>query len=352
IAQAGRRGAVTVATNMAGRGVDIVLGGNPQDSEQSRMVVELGGLHVVGTERHEARRIDNQLRGRSGRQGDPGSSQFFLSLEDDLLRIFGGERVGKMMKTLNVPDDMPIESGLVSKAVNQAQEKVEGMNFDIRKHLLDFDDVLNKQRTAFYAKRERFLKAQGEILTVVKELLAHFLEKGRASLGEAKKQEATDSSREGIAEAEKSFAALEEKLSKFPETIEPARAAFASHHLVRILDMLWVDHLENLEGLRETVNIRAYAQHEPLVEYRREAHILFRRLEAHFETMVAGSIFQVLEVDLAKAQAAQEQRVVAPEAKNLGRNDPCPCGAINPETGKIYKWKKCGMINAPHHKRS
>ncbi|MDP3975139.1 MAG: preprotein translocase subunit SecA, partial [Candidatus Jorgensenbacteria bacterium] len=257
IAQAGRRGAVTVATNMAGRGVDIILGGNPPNPEEAKLTKDLGGLHVVGTERHEARRIDNQLRGRSGRQGDPGSSQFFLSLEDDLLRIFGGERLGKMMKTLNVPDDMPIESGLVTKAVNQAQEMVEGMNFDLRKHLLDFDDVLNKQRTAFYAKRERVLKADGAgLLITIQELLTHFVGEGRKSFANSREL-ANGSGENTSVEVEKSFAALEEKLTKLPQTIEPARAAFASHHLVRILDMLWVDHLENLEGLRETVNIRA-----------------------------------------------------------------------------------------------
>jgi preprotein translocase subunit SecA len=324
IAQAGRKGAVTVATNMAGRGVDIVLGGNPPVAEDAETVKQLGGLHVIGTERHEARRIDNQLRGRSGRQGDPGSTQFFLSLEDDLLRIFGGERVGKMMKTLNVPEDMPIESGLVTKAVNQAQEKVEGMNFDIRKHLLDFDDVLNKQRTAFYAKREKFLHADGTVLlTTIKELIAHFVGEGRKATSEIKNEE-----------AEKSFAVLEENISKLPEKLEPERGAFVAQHLVRLLDMLWVDHLENLEGLRETVNIRAYAQHEPLVEYRREAYLLYRRLESHFETMVAGSVFQILDMDLGKAKMAQEQRAAPPEAKNIGRNDPCWCGS-----GK--KFKKC-----------
>ncbi|MBI2278469.1 MAG: preprotein translocase subunit SecA [Candidatus Brennerbacteria bacterium] len=333
IAQAGRKDAVTVATNMAGRGVDIVLGGNPQDPEQSRKVMDVGGLHVIGTERHEARRIDNQLRGRSGRQGDPGSTQFFLSLEDDLLRIFGGERIKRMMETFDVPDDIPIESGLVTKAVNQAQEKVEGMNFDIRKHLLDFDDVLNKQRAAFYAKRERFLKADGkEFVLTIKELLSRFVEEGRKALNNSRELLSKGEGMDNIAEAEKSFTALEEKIAKLPEMLDSERAAFTAQHLVRLLDMLWVDHLENLEGLRETVNIRAYAQHEPLVEYRREAHTLFKRLESRFETMVAGNIFQVLEVDLMRVMP---QRVAPPpEMKDIGRNDPCWCGS-----GK--KYKKC-----------
>ena len=157
IAQAGREGAVTVATNMAGRGVDIILGGNPPDSSEAQKVKNLGGLHVLGTERHEARRIDNQLRGRSGRQGDPGSSQFFLSLEDDLLRVFGGGKLKSFIERFNLPDDVPIDSKMVSKAVQEAQGKVEGMNFDLRKHLLDFDDVLNKQRTTIYKRRQTIL---------------------------------------------------------------------------------------------------------------------------------------------------------------------------------------------------
>ena len=158
IAQAGRAGAVTVATNMAGRGVDIILGGNPPDILESEKVKKLGGLHVIGTERHDARRIDNQLRGRSGRQGDPGLSQFYLSLEDDLMRIFGGDRIKGLMESLDIPDDMPIESAWVSRAVSQAQSKVEGFNFDSRKHLLEYDDILNKQRLAVYEKRQMLLE--------------------------------------------------------------------------------------------------------------------------------------------------------------------------------------------------
>ena len=156
IAQAGHSGAVTVATNVAGRGVDILLGGNPPDAAEAEKVRGLGGLHVIGTDRHEARRIDNQLRGRAGRQGDPGSSQFFLSLDDDLLRIFGGDRLKGMMERFDLPEDEPIEFGIVTKAVEQAQEKVEGANFDIRKHLLEYDDVLNKQRGAVYKRRRSF----------------------------------------------------------------------------------------------------------------------------------------------------------------------------------------------------
>ncbi|MDP2735439.1 MAG: preprotein translocase subunit SecA, partial [bacterium] len=172
IAQAGRKGAVTVATNMAGRGVDIVLGGSPFNEESAKEIKEAGGLHVVGTERHEARRIDNQLRGRAGRQGDPGSSQFFLSLEDDLMRIFGGDRIKGMMERFDLPEDQPIQNKMVSGAIVQAQSKVEGFNFDARKHLLDYDDVINKQRLSFYDRRQRILEAlEGDNTAYIKEIL-------------------------------------------------------------------------------------------------------------------------------------------------------------------------------------
>ncbi|PIY59109.1 preprotein translocase subunit SecA, partial [Candidatus Wolfebacteria bacterium CG_4_10_14_0_8_um_filter_39_64] len=217
ISQAGKLGAVTVATNMAGRGVDIVLAGNPPVPEEAQKIKELGGLYVIGTERHEARRIDNQLRGRSGRQGDPGTSRFFLSLEDDLLRIFGGEKIKSLMESFNLPEDQPIESKLVSKVVNEAQKKVEGFNFDSRKHLLEYDDILNKQRTTIYRKRQELLEKKS-----------------------------------------------------LPQ-------------ILGMLDILWMNHLENMEALRESVGMRAYGQHDPLVEYRRESHIMFKDMMNGFD---------------------------------------------------------------------
>ena len=283
IAQAGQPGAVTVATNMAGRGVDIILGGNPPQPEEALKVREAGGLHVIGTVRHEARRIDNQLRGRAGRQGDPGSSQFYLSLEDDLLRIFGGERLQRLMTTLKVPEDEPISAGLVSKAVGQAQGKIEGMNFDARKHLLDYDDVLNRQRLAIYRKRQELL------------------------------------------------------ISK-------------SHpQILQVLDLLWMNHLENIEALMDAVRIRAYGQHDPLVEFRREAHILYKQLLANFEQWMEENKERIIS-DTSHFERKSPQVIEVEESQKVGRNDPCPCGAINPETEKVYKYKKCGMINAPHHK--
>jgi len=331
IAQAGKSGAVTVATNMAGRGVDIILGGNPPSSEEAQRVKEIGGLHVMGTERHEARRIDNQLRGRSGRQGDAGSNQFFLSLEDDLVRIFGGDRIKKLMESVNFPEDVPIESKMVSKAVNQAQAKVEGANLDIRRHLLDFDDVLNKQRTVIYAKREKFLEAGGknEIKPLLVEILSNFSEKFKRQIQEL------DLVQEERQKREEEIKKLDEKITSLPKEFEKERSIMVSQHLVRILDALWIDHLEDLEALRESVNIRAYGQHEPLVEYRRDAHKLFERLNASFESLTANTVFQIFEMDLVRVKESIEPRTPPPpQAKNIGRNDPCWCGS-----GK--KYKKC-----------
>ena len=275
IAQAGKSGAVTVATNMAGRGVDIILGGSPIDPLEAQKVRESGGLFVIGTERHEARRIDNQLRGRSGRQGDPGSSQFFLSLEDDLLRIFGGDRIKSLMETFNLPEDHPIESRLVSRAVNEAQKKVEGINFDSRKHLLEYDDILNKQRAAIYLKRQELLK----------------------------------------------------------DGMPP--------QVLGMLDFLWMSHLENMEALREAVYMRAYAQKEPLVEYRRESHILFRELLENFDKWLEENAKNFQQSTINKEQLTQapklnlaNSQMSAVNGQKVGRNDPCPCGS-----GK--KFKKC-----------
>ena len=334
IAQAGKSGAVTVATNMAGRGVDIILGGNPPDEKETEKIKQSGGLFVLGTERHEARRIDNQLRGRAGRQGDPGSTQFFTSLEDDLMRIFGGDRIKRLMETLNFPEDMPIQSKTVVKAIDQAQIKVEGANFDIRQHLLDFDDVLNKQRTAIYTRRSKTLEAgeNNEILPIVKEMVENF-----ASETAAKLRQNQEMSAEEKEKTEKQIADMEEKISKMPEKIDQRKSVIIAEQIVRITDALWVDHLEQLDGLRESVNIRAYGQHDPLVEYRREAHILYRNLQSSVESLIYGIIFQIFEMDLNKIAAAPAEKAktqTPPEYKEIGRNDPCWCGS-----GK--KFKKC-----------
>jgi len=347
IAQAGRAGAVTVATNMAGRGVDIVLGGNPQNPEEAQKIIEAGGLFVIGTERHEARRIDNQLRGRSGRQGDPGSTQFFLSLEDDLMRIFGGDRIKSLMQTLNYPEDMPIQANVVAKVVNQAQAKVEGANFDIRRHLLDFDDVLNKQRTAIYSRRRKILEAgeKNEVLPILKETLENFARNYRTGL-----ENEISTNPEKREEIEKQLTHMDEHMAKIPDTLEPERAAIIGQHLVRILDTLWVDHLEGLEALRESVNIRAYGQHDPLVEYRREAHGLYQQLNGALESLTFNTIFPILAIDLKQIQNQisvnqSANRHESASHKDIGRNDPCWCGAKKPD-GTPKKYKHCHGRNA------
>jgi len=315
IAQTGRLGAVTIATNMAGRGVDIILGGNPPDLEKQKKIVELGGLHVIGTERHEARRIDNQLRGRSGRQGDPGSSQFFVSLEDDLMRVFGGDRIKALMDTLKVPEDQPIEAKLVSKAIESAQSKVEGMNFDARNHVLEYDDVMNKHREVFYKKRSKVLeKAQERKL---KEYVLEIIKKAGFSEADYEKRE-KEVGEENMRQLEKAVC-------------------------LKVLDTLWLEHLENMGHLRDSVRLRAYGQQDPLIEYKREGHMMFKRLLQTIEAAIANAIFKAeLKPQIQKpAQSFQGQFKKEKDRKKLGRNDPCPCGKINPETKKPMKYKRC-----------
>jgi len=293
IAQAGKFKAVTVATHMAGRGVDILLGGNPPDPEEAKKVKALGGLFVLGTERYESRRIDDQLRGRSGRQGDPGESQFFISLEDDLLRIFGGERIKALMEKWNFPEDLPIENKLVSELIDSAQAKVEGLNFDIRKHLLEYDDVLQKQRIKIYQKRREILKDPKSFL---KKILPQ----------------------EVLTQKEKESGNIFWEMAKITT--------------LKILDFLWQEHLETMEALRESVKIRTYGQINPLVAYRTEGYKIFKDMEEHFEKMVKDTI-PLLKIEVSKTPT---KRIF----KKPGRNDPCPCGS-----GKKYKkccWPKYG----------
>ncbi len=334
IAQAGRVGAVTVATNMAGRGVDIVLGGNPSDTEKAAKIREVGGLFVLGTERHDARRIDNQLRGRSGRQGDPGETQFFVSFDDNLLRIFGSERIKNMMKTFGIPEDEAIENKLVSRSLESAQAKVEGFNFDARKHLLEYDDVMNKHRAAIYRKRSESLFAGPEdIFARTQELF----------LDEAEKEKFAQKARE----ADKDKLALSLKFL-----------------WLQTIDHFWIEHLEIMEYMRSSVGLRAYGQRDPLVEYKNEAARLFHELEDAIENHVADIALKIGEEapkqekmiletvhNEAGKQIGDHGKAAAPafakatagsqigdHAKSVGqfgkvgRNDPCPCGS-----GKKYK---------------
>ena len=313
IAQAGKLGAVTIATNMAGRGVDIILGGNPSNPEEAKKIVELGGLYLVGSERHEARRIDNQLRGRSGRQGDSGYSQFFVSLEDDLMRIFGGDRIKSLMNALKIPEDQPIEAGLISKVIEDSQSKIEGFNFDLRKHVLEYDDVLNKHRDTIYRKRKEILSLSEKELR--EKVLEIALKVGFSKEDYEKKEKEVS----------------EENMRQIEKIIS-----------LRTLDMLWMEHLENMESLRDSVRLRAYGQQDPLVEYKNEGHKMFQRLLGIIESNIAQTIFRVSLAPKITKTPESSSSTSAPQFKNKpGRNDPCPCGKINPQTGKPVKYKKC-----------
>ncbi len=318
IAQAGRLKTVTVATNMAGRGVDIVLGGNPQnDPEQSRRVKELGGLHVIGTERHEARRIDNQLRGRSGRQGDPGSSQFFVSMEDEVMRIFGGDRMKAIMKALKIPEDEPIETRLISGAIEDAQAKIEGFNFDARKHLLEYDDVMNKHREVFYKKREEILTAatikDPNDPNGLRSKIIQMIEKSGLSVAEYEKKEKEVGS-ENLRQVERAIC-------------------------LRVFDFFWIEHLENMEYLVDSVKLRAYGQKDPLVEYKSEGHRMFQKLLTAVDNTIVETLMKIRLQSAGGGQTTQLRPVMSSKNK-VGRNDPCPCGARHPD-GRPIKYKHC-----------
>ena len=327
-AQAGKKGSVTVATNMAGRGVDIKLGGNPSTPEQYEEVKSLGGLFVLGTERHDARRIDNQLRGRAGRQGDPGATQFFVSLEDSLMRIFAVDAIKKMMGRFNIPEDEPIENKLITNSLEKAQEKIEGFNFDARKHVLEFDDVLNFQRSIIYKKRRKVLVgSEGDVKD-------YLVEVGNSLESELKEK-------------------FDSKLAS-EKAFEPVALEAWRRIIIQTMDLFWVEHLEMMEYLRGSVNLRAYGQRDPLVEYKKDGLRFFREMEASIGRQIAEFVV-TLDLDVltgikaspieaeAKVVGHSESKPISakPEA---GRNDPCPCGS-----GK--KYKKCGLLNTPEHQQ-
>ncbi len=362
VAQAGQPGAVTIATNMAGRGTDIVLGGG---------VADLGGLHIIGTERHEARRIDNQLRGRSGRQGDPGSSRFYVSLEDELMRRFGINRVSGIMGRLGVDDSTPLEAGVVSKQIESAQAKAEGYNFDARKHVVQYDDVMNRQRDVIYTMRDRILADEGNrerILEMVEdeveELVAQFTDSedpdewDREGLLRSAAMilplpgDVTPESLHGLTSEEiKSFLmelATEAYDAKERELGEDMRV-LERLVLLQIVDTLWADYLTNIDELREGIGLRAFGQRDPLVEFKSEAYQEFEQLMHSIRHEVATTIFKVT-IARELRQPPMETTTnrdgdagpPAPRrnAKKVGRNDPCPCGS-----GRKYK-KCCGRANA------
>lgn len=303
IAQAGKKGAVTIATNMAGRGVDISLGGVQASPEESEEVKKLGGLCVIGTERHEARRIDNQLRGRAGRQGDPGETQFFVSLEDDVIRIFGGDKIKALMERFNIDEDTPIENALISRSIESAQNKIEGFNFDSRKHVLEYDDVLNKQRNTIYSKRDEILGREN-----LRDMIVPLLSKYGYSENDYNRKE-KEVGEENMRQIEKIAG-------------------------IRAIDSIWIEHLENMESLKDSVRLRAYGQRDPLVEYKKEGHRLFKELLENCERNMVESIMKAT-INIQPLSKPEEYST--PKNKTgTSRNDPCPCGS-----GKKYK-KCCG----------
>jgi len=398
IVQAGRSHAVTIATNMAGRGTDIVLGGNPaaiardmlrdkpdhteedwsatlaeaeqRCEEDRKKVLEAGGLFILGTERHEARRIDNQLRGRSGRQGDPGASRFYLSLEDDLMRIFYSDRISGLMEKLGMDDSMPIENKMVSKAIENAQKRVEAQNFDIRKHLLEYDDVMNKQRTEIYTFRRELLQeadVKERVFGMVDENIDEIL---AIHCPEDKQKEDWDLK----ALKDSVYGLLDFTVQEIPDNIDALRDRLSTEArnfydnkeseiggdmmrymekwiLLQVVDSQWKDHLLAMDHLKEGIGLRGYAQRDPLVEYKKEAFTMFGELSGRIATDVVMRLFKV------RVQRNQEERIktrheksalnynrsessssqTVTKGKKVGRNDSCPCGS-----GKKYK-KCCGQ---------
>jgi preprotein translocase subunit SecA len=400
ITQAGRPRSVTIATNMAGRGVDILLGGNAEGLARKRLreagqdlvqvdpelwektlaevkaecdrdretVLSMGGLHIVGTERHEARRIDNQLRGRAGRQGDPGSSRFYLSLEDELMRRFGGNSISGIMDRLGVEEDIPIEAGLVSRALESARTRVEGHNFDIRKHVLEYDDVVNRQREVIYRQRRQILR-QGNLRPQIARMLREeigvlveaytaarykedwdleglnvavrtFLPMDATLTSKSWAKLSTDDIREQLYEiADRAYDEKEKELGS--EVMRQAERFV----MLQTVDRLWVRHLTDLDNLREGIGLRAFAQENPLVAYKREASMMYADLMDSVRHDVANAIFRITAVREPARRSVQEIRPgVAggsgqsrpqsskPVGEKVGRNDPCPCGS-----GKKYK---------------
>jgi len=405
IAKAGEKGGVTVATNMAGRGVDIILGGDTPKfgdgkdkigttawkewEKKHKEVVALGGLYVVGTERHESRRIDNQLRGRSGRQGDPGESKFFIGLDDDIMRIFGGEKIAALMKRFNMPENIPLQHGIVSKAIEQAQRKVEGFNFDIRKHLVEYDDVLNKQREIIYSRRRKILEqvSKEDILEKIQDAILRLVTinsveelNGEESSGRKIVAEFCtiipfdENSQKQLVRQIGTYPSEEDKiefLSKLVGEIYEKREEQMGRDLMRqvekfvmlsVVDSYWMDHLDAVENLRQGIGLRGYGQRDPLVEYKNEAFRMFEQLISAIDDAIVHRIYKI-QVQQAPTVPHQHKHVTtqaagdtsispsfqsrevsqagsnqSPVKKKLGRNDKCWCGS-----GK--KYKKCHYPN-------
>ncbi len=421
IAEAGKKGAITVATNMAGRGVDIILGGSQKEkweveSEQEweretkdwqkrhDEIVAVGGLHVIGTERHESRRIDNQLRGRSGRQGDPGSSRFFVALDDDIMRLFGGDQVARLMTIFKLPEDVPLEHQMVSKSIEQAQVKVEGFHFDSRKHLVEYDDVLNKQREIVYKRRRKILEGESQkeaILNKIQTEIANIVSVYAGAENAIEREKIVGefasiipfdpSSQEQLQkqlQQAHTVSDIADFLAKISADMYEQREKQVSSEITRqierwvslqVIDNLWMDHLDAIDDLREGIGLRGYGQRDPLVEYKNEAFTMFERLIATIDKEIVYRIYKVqvqTAPTSAMASAGKPQAPTLPQVvpstvpaggnpqpsvirrithvqplpnpqtltpnllKKLGRNDPCPCGAKKPD-GTSKKYKHC-----------
>ncbi|MDQ3918678.1 MAG: SEC-C metal-binding domain-containing protein, partial [Acidobacteriota bacterium] len=419
VAQAGRKGAITIATNMAGRGTDILLGGNPEflarehlkrqeiDPEEATEeqfqealayikplvekehaeVVSLGGLHILGTERHESRRIDNQLRGRAGRQGDPGSSRFFLSLEDDLMRIFAGDKVKALMQRLGMEKGVAIESKMVSKRIEAAQKSVEARNFETRKHLLQYDDVMNKQRETIYGLRRQLMEEPDQreyVLGVAEDLLADLVTQYLPADSapddwdvenfkiQLQTTYAFDADAEGIDlenwTQDEIRGAVWEKAKAFYEAKEAQVGAEALRTyeriiMLNIIDAQWKDHLLAIDHLKQGIGLVGYGQKDPLVEYKKESFDMFQAMLDRIDTATVRTLFNLQVVSEQQPEQLQQRRqrrptsmtftgpnqgataageeaartkTVTRDQPKVGRNEPCPCGS-----GKKYK-KCCG----------
>ncbi|MFC1998976.1 preprotein translocase subunit SecA [Chloroflexota bacterium] len=371
IAQAGSENAVTIATNMAGRGVDIMLGGNPDSVDMTReqwekehnKVIELGGLHIIGTERHEARRIDNQLRGRAGRQGDPGSSRFFLSLEDEVVRRFGGDRIKRILEWAGAEEDQPIKHRIINRAINSAQTSVEGYNFDIRKHLIDYDDVMNKQREIIYSERDKILSGadlKTNILPMVKDEIQLLIEKYLTGRPDDRDYQGLVNEMGTIMPPDaKINAKYLAKLSM--EEVEGALIDYSNEQyekreqemgeedmrklerllMLRTIDRHWINYLTEMESVRSGIGLLAYGQRDPLVAYKKEALSMYESLQDAIQETIVRNIYRASLVkpgvqksptQSMRANRGQSNVKIPVKAVKVGRNDPCPCGS-----GKKYK---------------
>ncbi len=360
VAKAGQKGAVTIATNMAGRGTDIKLGPG---------VIELGGLYIIGSERHESRRIDNQLRGRSGRQGDPGESQFYVSMTDDLMRIFGGNRMQGMMEKLGLPDDMPIQNGFISRSIESAQKKVEGRNFDIRKHLVQYDDVMNTHRDIVYKRRRRILEDENlknEMIVLIEQESERIVLNHQGDVKEMfevtsaiHKDSSTPLSREtleALSQEEQMTAVkkyleaeYEEKEKSLPNADMLRKAE--RFIMLKVIDTHWMRHIDELKEIRNAVSLSGYGQRNPLIEYQNHAFANFEEMNDKIDRAIVSSMFHV-KINVQMAQPPKQEirpaemsysssstdanatKQTPDTSKKVGRNDPCPCGS-----GK--KYKKC-----------